>query len=543
MWPFEEKSDPELRTLLLENVERIRCGDAEARRLAIAQVYELSYANQGRISYAIPALIECLSDPDEAISESLCYALSYAAPDSLLPLVDALQNPLPVARERAAKSLGQVGEAAQLAAAQLRHSLRDPIAAVRQRSAWALGLTRDSSADSVEELVSLAHSGDVTDRSSALHALGNIGKELDDTTGFSYCEKVVIDGLRDADDDVRWSALYAHESLPQSREQYVENIRLILQSDSSERVLQSALGYLKKIAPQTDLSALVATVSENLFRSRWLRSAACELMGAMLPAPRIALAELTRALDYADTELNVCETIWRITRELDARMIEIIRRSFHDSGESVCDFICEIGPPAAVFLPELLSALATEDYWDLQWAAADALGAVASSDPVVIAQLVNALGHDSPIVRSSAARALARVGEPAIPALCEVLRNRSDDRRAWAAFAFEKMGARAASAAPLLRECIRDEDQATVECCAIALAVCASDIDALPHLLRAVRNAEEQARRIAAIRAIGTLGPRAVSAADILNESTKSTEVEEVAAAEEALRLVSGLTN
>src|SRR5262249_59773651 len=118
-------------------------------------------------------------------------------------------------------------------------------------------------------------------------------------------------------------------------------------------------------------------------------------------------------------------------------------RVFDNLGQSVCDGICEIGPAAAPLIEKVIGALDSQD-WDLQWAAADALGAIASNRADVVAALTTALGHPSPIVRSAAARAFAAIGPATVPALIAILEAPDDDdRREWAADAPRPMGAQA----------------------------------------------------------------------------------------------------
>src|SRR5262249_48593435 len=97
-----------------------------------------------------------------------------------------------------------------------------------------------------------------------------------------------------------------------------------------------------------------------------------------------------------------------------------LARLFPNFGETVCDAITQIGPAAAPLTGQVLPHCNSND-WDLQWAVADALGYMGSSDPAGLAALTAALGHDSGIVVSAAARALARIGPAAVPALSDIL--------------------------------------------------------------------------------------------------------------------------
>src|SRR5262249_20835690 len=152
---------------------------------------------------------------------------------------------------------------------------------------------------------------------------------------------------------------------------------------------------------------------------------------------------------------------------------------FDEYGESVCDAICQIGPPAAPLIDAVIDALQSED-WDLQWAAADALGAISSDDPKVLAVLASSLGHPSPIVRAAATRAFAQIGSPAVPVLIEILQERDGHRAEWAADALGRMGHRAREAAEALRANLRSRNPEIASWCAIALAKVAGDAAAAP---------------------------------------------------------------
>jgi hypothetical protein len=120
--------------------------------------------------------------------------------------------------------------------------------------------------------------------------------------------------------------------------------------------------------------------------------------------------------------LPVASALWRSEGRAES-ILPALQRIFHDNAEGVCDLICELGPAASPLLPDVIRALAEED-WDLQWAAADALRAIASTDQAVLSPLLDALAHPSPIVRSASARALAAAAVAALGALKVLLSDR-----------------------------------------------------------------------------------------------------------------------
>jgi HEAT repeat protein len=194
-----------------------------------------------------------------------------------------------------------------------------------------------------------------------------------------------------------------------------------------------------------------------------------------------------------------------------------------------------LGPAAAPLLPKLIEAMQNEDSWDLQWAAADALGAIASADPAVMGALQTALGHQSPIVRSAAGRALARVGIPAIPRLLGLLQAQGDSRAAWAAFSLGEMGPAAITAAPQLLEGLQSVDDVLSTACAIALARTTGDPQTVPYLVRIIESGETASPRRAAANALGGLGPVAITAVPALELLLDDEDPDCSAAAQEAL--------
>jgi HEAT repeat protein len=539
MWPPEQKTDKQLLRELKEQVARIKGGDLDIRRAALESIYELSYANPGRIGYAITTLIECLADPDEKISEGLCYALSYAAPDSIAPTAARLTDSNPLVRDRAAHALGLMGERALGAAFPLRALLADQVAAVRQRAAWSIGLIRDSTQETIAALTELVKSADAKDRSSSLHALGNIGSHVEERSVLLDCCGVVEASPHDADEGVRCSALYAFASLPVSQDIYVQTLVGMLRSDESERVLESIVSDLKKLAPTVELEACVPRVCELLGRSKAMRRSCAELLSEMRPAPTQCLPNLCDALKDREVVVSLCRAIWKISGTFDDRLVSALEV---DVDESVCDLVSEVGPAAKSLMPQLLEALAT-DYWDLQWAAADAVGAIASPDPEVIDALMSALSHDSPIVKSAAARALGRIGSPAIARLLGVLEDLSDKRRSWAAFAIQKMGIAGASAVATLRKHQDDRNPAVANSCAIAVAICGADSSVLPRLIQIAESGEDVQVRVAAIQAVASLGPSGVTAQASLRELSRNKDGEIADAACNALTAVETLAS
>lgn len=118
--------------------------------------------------------------------------------------------------------------------------------------------------------------------------------------------------------------------------------------------------------------------------------------------------------------------------------------------EAACLVLQEVGADHPdVVIPALAAAL-HDTSWGLRWRAARALGKL--GEPAVPA-LVEVLDDEDPAVRRSAAEALGEMGEiasPAIPALVEMLEHPAWQSQDAAAAALGAIGPAAADAAPLL---------------------------------------------------------------------------------------------
>lgn len=426
----------------------------------------------------------------------------------------------------------------RVAAPALRPLLTGENQAVRERAAWAIGLMHDAEQATMAPLLHLVARGTVEDRRAALHALGNIGKAAGDTALLQPHRPLILAALDDPDSEVRRWALYVLGSLPMEPQAEADLMASIVRRDENSQVREAALDRLKELAPAVDLAGEVTALTTLFHKPGREASLACEILASMRPAPVQAIAPLHHALNIDGLVLPAARSLWRIENRVEP-LLPVLERLFDRDGESVCDLICEIGPAAAPLLPKLVQALAEEN-WDLQWAAADALGAVASPDPHVMATLLDALAHPSFIVRPAAARALARTGAPAVPALRGLVVNRSDQRAPWAAHALGHMGPAAAEALPDLRSGMRSRDEPLSSGCAIAVAHIGCDAEAVPYLIGVLQSGDPAAPRREAASALAQFGPAARGAIQSLAALLDDEDFEVQQAAEEALAAIRG---
>jgi HEAT repeat protein len=475
---------------------------------------------------------------DKEIGESASYGLSNSAPDSLEPLIDQLRHHNPTVRQRACSSFGTIGKEAIIAADSILPLLADPVQEVRSRAAWALGLIGDARQRTIAALFDMARAGTTEDRRSALHGLGGLAKTAADLAPLRARQQEIFDALTDADDDVRWSACYAIESLDLDPATHVDLILNRL-SDRSERVEEIAIRRLKELAEDIDLTSYLAPICQ-VVRGARKRSAgiACEVIGMLGPRAQAAVPFLIDALNGEDesTIIAAAVALWRVDRRIDVALPHLARL-FPDFGETVCDAISQIGPAAAPLIDQVLAALESDD-WDLQWAAADALGSMGSSDPAALATLTAALGHENGIIVSAAATALARVGAAAVPVLSDILLQPDDPRAEWAADALGRIGPAAGAAAERLLAQLHSPRPGLAAWSAIALSKITGDERAVPMLVKLLDRTDRADLREQAALGLKIVGPRASWAAGALNALRHDPDADVRTAAEAALSAV-----
>jgi HEAT repeat protein len=133
---------------------------------------------------------------------------------------------------------------------------------------------------------------------------------------------------------------------------------------------------------------------------------------------------------------------------------------------------------------------------------------------------------------------LITLGEPAVPALAEMLRSGTPADRIAAANTLWGMGARARAAAGDLAVALADADPALRVAVAMALEnMGAAAVDAVPALAEALSDPEAGVRQ-AAVKALGAIGPEARAALPTLTRALRRASWPE---AEEAVRRIRGL--
>ena len=133
---------------------------------------------------------------------------------------------------------------------------------------------------------------------------------------------------------------------------------------------------------------------------------------------------------------------------------------------------------------------------------------------------------------------LIRLGEPAVPALAEMLRSGTPAERTAAANTLWGMGVRARTAVPDLATALADPDPGLRVTAAMALENMGPAAEpAVASLTKAVRDRDARVRQ-AAVKALGAIGPGAKAAVPALTRALRRGSWPE---AEEAVRRIRGL--
>lgn len=487
-------------------------GGLEQRRAALDALAEYCYKRSIRFDAPTPAAaavyLAHFSDPDDKVGESVMHGLNLCCAQALDAMIDCLRRGGPLERERACEVIGKWESRAREAVPALRGLLSDAQPRVRMGAIRALAACGDASPATVAAMLAMAEGGDAGVRGSMVHALGVMARRMEDRAPLRAAEPLVRAALGDAAADVRRSAVYALEGLGLQAHALAELAVAHLVREENEEVRWYWGSLIKSIGDPAALLLCLPALEDAVRRNRREVRDACEALGKLGAQARGAVPVLIDALAVPGLLYPAAEALWRIDGRVDEAVAPIRADCAADFSIAMCHYVSLVGPPAAALLPEVLGIFEDED-WDTQWAACDALGALRPADAAAIAMLASRLAHDSPIVRGAAAGALARIGEPAVPALAAILLDEADGRHEWAADALARMGHAGAGAADALRTRLARPDSAARDWCRIALACVAGDPAMLPYLLELCASSEAfmRGKSLEGMAAIGLFTP------------------------------------
>ena len=486
-----------------------------------------------RAAAAVPLLITCLADADEAVQERVARALGEIGPQSVPPLVEALRRPElgvrigavdalarigpaagaasrplldlllteehrglcrfaaealgrigeagvgtltdafasagPESRAKLAVALGVVGPAARTAVAALQKALRDEDPLVRRDALWALGRIAPPE-DAAPSLASDVISAlNDPDRGVAEQAALSLG-----TLGgrARSALPVVLDGLRSPDADRRRIAALALGEVLTGRAK---------DPDAAE-VRRTALAALSAVARQ-DVSAAV-------------RGQALRALGALdgdaatedVPASLRALEDPDAAVQARAVEVlaGMGSKAEPLLRAALLKPNALVRRA-------ALSALVRMRP--AEIVPLLTTHLKDRD-WETARIAAEGLAGLGEGAGPAVSALAEALSSPLNVVREAAFKALTPLDpkcEYVLPALLNALKTPSRPAQAWAAEQLGKFQERAAAAVPLLFPLMKGRQRGGVRAKAVA-ALKEVGAAAVPGVIAAITQPDKKAR-------------------------------------------------
>jgi len=468
---------------------------------------------------ALPALRELLKDRnDPARRDAALAAWRIAADaDAAVPvLVEALGNEDWVVRSGAVQDLGEIGPAAKAAVPAIRRELRKKGFVVCFWGAAALGKIGQADRETVQLLLDLLpvwplgehnaaatlgalkrlgtpavpaireklKANDAETRSLAAYVLGEMGAAANDAV------PDLVAALKDPDRQVRSSALtelLPNETDPHTRGCILRAVAAIdPQGDTAVPVLIRALRDREegvRTAAAKALGSLGRAASDAVphlvealkgKEARCPRTYAVEALLRIDPSyGEVAVPYLIQQLDGGDPYRRMASaTLAEIGPPAVPALVRALRDERHRRRVSpwAARALGKMGAAALAAVPVLKQALHKDELHATRLSAAIALWRIdRSHEPIVIPVLVEEL--DGGPWERAAARALAEIGPPAVPALAGTLDDvtQSVEARIAAADTLGRIGPAARSAVPTLSRARSDLDRTVREAAAQAL--------------------------------------------------------------------------
>lgn len=402
----------------------------------------------------------------------------------------------------------------------------------------------------IERLIAMCSAPDADERSAALHSLWSIGQQQGEEQ-FSVGLEAISENLQHEDDDVRKWAYDAYRYFKQESNQVV-SVLIRGVDDPSCDVAGTATKALKDLASEgMDVSSAIPALCRVLDRRDCDKmqavylpfEPACEILTMFPPeSVKCAIEPLEKSLSSNSSKVvgAAAVALWKIAGRVEASLPRL--KALFDEGEmyptSFCNVLYNIVPAAAPLTSEVVALLADPD-WDTQWAAADALGEIASTDPICISAMIAALQYASGIVRGAAVRGLSKIGKAAVPQLIRSLREGDDELKEMAADALGVIGNDAREAVDDLTQLLQSSEEGVRDWSAIALGKIVGSDKAMPALVTILRLREGANIRAQAIEALGCVGPNARSALPLIEAAMNDDDENVRSAAQAAILSIS----
>jgi HEAT repeat protein len=443
------------------------CLAAEQKLAPAPQGKEPSY--QGKTLSQWAALAK---DKDSPVKGEAAAALGKMGAEGAAALVELLKDNDDAVRGHAAWALGYVPAAVPALTDLLTHRDRR----VRQAATQALGYNGPAAKTAVPALTELLKDSDAELRDAAAEALGHVGPAA------KSAAPALMELLNDNAPRLREAAASALGTTGRGVEGAVPAVIAALKDENSG-VREHAAQALFEMGSK-ELAAVPLLIGLLGDESADVRSSTADALGTIGPQAKAAVPALTRALDDKD------------------------RRVRRQAASALAHMGCEAEPavPALIKLLEDESSAARQD-------TANPRGRQQRREGEWTA-------------RGAAALALGSIGPPAeaaVPALTELLRDKTADVRYSAAWALGGIGPRAKPAVPALIELLRSDEMPQGFAARALGKIGAEARDAVPALTQLLKGGTPGIRPVAA-QALGNMGPDAKAAVPALTELLKDKD-------------------
>ena len=524
---------------------------------------------------ASPTLIEAMNGDEAEVRVEAGRALQKIGARALPFLIAALKDGDDVTRSGTAPLLAQMGRGQHEATAALREATRDSSLAVRRSAADALrqmgqesvdilavdlegdgvevrrkaaaGLGKFVGAEAVRLLTAALKDEDWGVRRNAADSLERLGKKppralaifiaTGALIGIGPAPKAAVpdfvEFLSDPSPDVRKRSARALGWIGQDARMAVPALAAAL-SDTDFEVRRGALWALAAMGPQA--GEAVGSLTQRLnHRDRKVRRDVMAALARIGPAAKAAVPDLTGLLVDDDPEIRR-DAVEALTK-IGPAAVPGLMRALDDENRSVrisaLRALATIGPGARSAVPRLVALLAGKDEADRE-SAAGALGQIGPEAESAIPALIEFLGSNSSHRNWSsskagpqhpAARALAKIGAPAVPTLINALGDDREFVRSEAAGALGEIGPEAmAATSALIKIALSDKDSARRRATDAIERIGAKEEELVPGLVQVLLHSSERARVCAADR-LAKIGTKAGAALYALALATKDEEV------------------
>lgn len=447
---------------------------------------------------AIPALIRATDDEKSyLIQESAVRALGetkcpIAVPALLVALENSMYSNVQNATEEALVRIGKAAVPELVKELEYKHLVDDTVTMyIRDKAAEILGDIGPAAKDSLPKLKELMKNcEDETELKKAIERIGQestkIEEENTSVVALNYDIREMSTGLINllankngyASEPVARTIIYIGEpAIPE----------LIKALDNEDwRICSAGATVLGDMGLRTE--DVTSSLIKKLEHKNWfVRISSAYAISKVTGDIKRTIPILTEALKHDDPEVRnaaayAIGNIGPVAKDAVPALIVALKDDrVRLSAENA---LIKMGPVARDAVPALIKIFESEDeHWFLRVQAAIALGRIGPAAEAAVPALVKALKNEYHI--STAALGLAGIGEPAVPALIDVLEHYSDNYSiAWhATYALRKMGPAARDAVPVLIKVLDSKENDVRLQAVIALKKIGSAAkDALPKL-------------------------------------------------------------